>query len=94
MTKAPTLDRVPNAFPESNSMIFLDIQTACAQCSITCSCGELLSSDRQTNGQTDGQKVMHMSPTCNMHRWAQKHEHVEFCVILVTNIYYRTLQIF
>ncbi len=28
--------------------------------------------DRQTDGQTDRQKAMHMSPPCNMHRWAQK----------------------
>ncbi len=25
-----------------------------------------------TDGQTDGQKAMHMSPPCNMHRWAKK----------------------
>ena len=26
-----------------------------------------------TDGQgTDGQKAMHKSPSCNMHRWAQK----------------------
>ena len=24
------------------------------------------------DGQTDRQKSMHMSPTCKMHRWAQK----------------------
>ncbi len=28
--------------------------------------------DRQTDRRTDGQKAMHMSPPCNMHRWAQK----------------------
>ncbi len=28
--------------------------------------------DRQTDGRTDGQKAMHMSPPCSMHRWAQK----------------------
>ncbi len=26
----------------------------------------------QTDGQTDRQKVMHRSPPCNLHRWAQK----------------------
>ncbi len=33
---------------------------------------EFLSSDRQTDGRTDGQKALHMSPPSNMHRWAQK----------------------
>ncbi len=27
---------------------------------------------RRTDGRTDRQKVMHMSPLCNLHRWAQK----------------------
>ncbi len=26
----------------------------------------------RTDGRTDRQKAMHMSPPCNLHRWAQK----------------------
>ncbi len=48
---------------------------------------ELLSSDRQT----DRQKVMHKSPLCNMHRWAQKGELSCFTVVHFITIfcYYR-----
>ncbi len=35
-------------------------------------CLVLKVTDRRTDGQTDRQKVMHMSPPCNLHRWAQK----------------------
>ncbi len=36
--------------------------------------------DRRTDGQTDRRKVMHMSPPCKLHRWAQKWR---YCEILV-----------
>ena len=34
----------------------------------------IFATDRQTDGRTDGHKVMHMSPPCKLHRWAQKKE--------------------
>ncbi len=40
--------------------------------------------DGQTDRRTDGQKAMHKSPPCNMHRWAQKsHRRTIHCKIPV-----------
>ncbi len=41
--------------------------------------------DRRTDRRTDRQKAMHMSPPCNMHRWAQKCNKKILCTDVISH---------